>query len=54
MYGRNAIMNSIITKARVKVEGHYQLSGSLQKIKDNVEWLLTDAVFMYGGIQLQV
>ena len=54
MYGRNAIMNIIITKARTKVEGHYQLSGSLQKVKDDVEWLLKDAAFMYGDIKLQV
>lgn len=54
MYGRNAIMNSIITKARTKVEGHYQLSGDSQKIKDDVEWLLKDAAFMYGNIKLQV
>lgn len=54
MYGRNAIINSIISKARVKVEGHYQLSGGLQKIKGDVEWLIKDAAFMYGGIKLQV
>jgi hypothetical protein len=47
-------MNSIISKARIKVEGHYQLSGGLQKIKGDVDWLLKDAAFMYGGINLQV
>ena len=47
-------MNSIITKACTKVEGYYQLSGSFQKVKDDVEWLLKDAAFMYRNIKLQV
>ena len=54
MYGRNAIMNSIISKARGKVEGHYQLSGGLEKIKKGVAWLISDAAFMYGDIKLEV
>ncbi|KIM35960.1 hypothetical protein M413DRAFT_32094 [Hebeloma cylindrosporum] len=53
MYGRNAIMNSIVSKARTKVEGYYQLSGGPQKIKDDVEWLIQDGAFMYGDIELQ-
>jgi hypothetical protein len=54
MYGRSALMSSIITKARERIRGFYGLSGTSDKIRGDVEWLLTDSKFMYGDINLEV
>jgi len=54
MYGRSALISSVITKARERVRGFYGLSGTSDKIKEEVEWLLTDSKFMYGDINLEV
>ncbi|KAF8152401.1 hypothetical protein B0H34DRAFT_800843 [Crassisporium funariophilum] len=54
MYGRNAMFNSIVSKARSMVEAHYKLGGTLDKVKSDVDWLLEDANFMYGDIDLEI
>jgi hypothetical protein len=54
MYGRSALISSVITKARERVRGFYGLSGTSDKIRGDVEWLLTDSKFMYGDINLEV
>jgi Domain of unknown function (DUF6532) len=54
MYGRSALISSVITKARERVRGFYGLSGSSDKVRGDVEWLLTDSKFMYGEINLEV
>lgn len=54
MYGRSALISSVITKARERVRGFYGLSGTSDKIREDVEWLLMDSKFMYADINLEV
>jgi Domain of unknown function (DUF6532) len=54
MYGRSALLSSVIGKARERVRGFYGLSGASDKIREDVEWLLTESRFMYGDISLEV
>jgi Domain of unknown function (DUF6532) len=54
MYGRSALISSLITKARERVRGFYGLSGTSDKIREDVEWLLRDSKFMYADINLEV
>jgi hypothetical protein len=54
MYGRSALLSSVVIKARERVRGFYGLSGTSDKIRGDVEWLLTDSKFMYGDINLEV
>jgi len=54
MYGRSALISNLITKARDRVRGFYGLNGTCDKIKEDVEWLLTDSKFMYGDINIEV
>jgi hypothetical protein len=54
MYGRSALISSVISKARERVRGFYGLNGTADKIRGDVEWLLTDSKFMYGGVNLEV
>jgi hypothetical protein len=54
MYGRSALISSIITKARERVRGFYGLNGTCEKIREDIEWLLTDSKFMYGDINVEV
>lgn len=54
MYGRSALISSVITKARDRVRGFYGLSGTSEKVREDVEWLLTDSKFMYGDINVEV
>ena len=54
MYGRTGLISSIISKAREKVRAFYRLSGDPDTIKKDVEWLLKDSHFVYGGIDLKV
>ena len=54
MYGRSALISNVITKARERVRGFYGLSGTVDKIREDVEWLLTDSKFMYADIDLEV
>ncbi|KAF8168382.1 hypothetical protein B0H34DRAFT_793001 [Crassisporium funariophilum] len=53
MYGRNAMFNSIVSKAQSTVEAHHKLGGTLDKVKSDVDWLLEDTNFMYGNIDLE-
>lgn len=54
MYGRTALISNIISKARERVKSHFSLSGDTEKVRKEIEWLLTDAHFMYGEINLVV
>jgi len=54
MYGRSALISNLITKARDRVRGFYGINGTSDKIKEDVEWLLTDSKFMYGDINIEV
>lgn len=54
MYWRSALIRSVISKARERVRGLNGLNGSSDKIRGDVEWLLTDSKFMYGDINLEV
>jgi Domain of unknown function (DUF6532) len=54
MYGRSALISSVISKARERVRGFYGLNGTSDKTREDVEWLLTDSKFMYGDINLEV
>jgi hypothetical protein len=54
MYGRSALLSSVIGKARERVRGFYGLSGTADKIREHVEWLLTDSRFMYGDVSVEV
>ena len=54
MYGRSALISNVITKARERVRGFYSLSGASDKVREDVEWLLTDSRFMYGDINVEV
>ena len=54
MYGRSALISNVINKARERVRGFYGISGTSDKIRDDVEWLLTDSKFMYGDINIEV
>jgi len=54
MYGRTQFLSTLITKARDKVRGFYQLIGTPDKIRDGVKWLLTESRFMYGDIDVEV
>jgi len=53
MYGRTALISNLITKARDHVRGFYSLKKS-DATKGNIDWLLSESRFMYGGIDLQV
>lgn len=54
LYGCTGLISSIISKARDKVRAFYGLSGDPDVIKKDVEWLLKDSHFVYGGINLKV
>lgn len=55
MYGRTALISNLVTKARNRVRGFYGLNKSnAKKTRDDIEWLLTESRFMFGGIDLQV
>ena len=54
MYGRSALISSIISKARERIRGFYGISRTSDKIRDVVEWLLMDSKFMYGDINVEV
>jgi hypothetical protein len=54
MYGRTQFISSLITKARDKVRGFYQLMGSADQVREDVKWLLTQSRFMYAEIDLDV
>ncbi|KAF9475807.1 hypothetical protein BDN70DRAFT_935557 [Pholiota conissans] len=51
MYGRTALISNIITKARSRVKGFFGFKGD--KVKDDIEWLLKDSKFMYGGVNVE-
>ncbi|PPQ97260.1 hypothetical protein CVT26_000652 [Gymnopilus dilepis] len=53
LYGRTGLISSIISKARDKVRAFYGLSGDPDVVKKDVEWLLKDSHFVYGGIDLK-
>lgn len=54
MYGRTQFISTLITKARDKVRGFYQLMGTPDKVRDAVKWLLTESRFMYGEVDAEV
>jgi hypothetical protein len=54
MYGRTQFISSLITKARDKVRGFYQLMGSADQVREDVKWLLTQSRFMYAEIDIDV
>lgn len=54
MYRRSALISSVITRACERVSGFYGLSRTPDKIREDVEWLLTDSKFMYGDINVKV
>ena len=53
-YGKGALLNAIILKARQRVLGHYGLNGTVEEIKINVNWLLEKSHFLYGDLDLKV
>ena len=54
MYGRSALISSVIAKAHDRVQGFYGLSRTSEKVREDVVWLLTDSKFMYGDINVEV
>jgi hypothetical protein len=54
MYGRTQFLSNLITKAREKVRGFYHLMGTVDKVRDDIQWLLTESRFMYGDINIEV
>jgi hypothetical protein len=54
MYGRTQFLSNLITKAREKVRGFYHLMGTVDKVRDDIQWLLTESHFMYGDINIEV
>lgn len=54
MYGRTQFISSLITKARDKVRGFYQLVGTADHVREDVKWLLTQSRFMYAEIDIDV
>lgn len=54
LYARTNLLSTLISYTRGLVKGAYSLSGSISDIRSSVIWLLEDAKFMYGGIDLQV
>lgn len=54
MYGRSALISNVVTKARERVRGFYGFSGTADKIREDVEWLLTDSKFMYAHVNVEV
>ena len=53
-YGKGALLNSIILKAHQRVLGHYGLTGTVDKIKVKVNWLLEKSHFLYGDLDIKV
>ncbi|KAF8798224.1 hypothetical protein BYT27DRAFT_7218505 [Phlegmacium glaucopus] len=49
-YGKGALLNTIIVKARQRVFGHYGLNGTTDQIKTKVNWLLEKSHFLYGDL----
>ena len=54
MYGRTQFIGTLTTKAREKVRGFYCLIGTVDKVRADVRWLLTQSRFMYDDIDLEV
>ncbi|KAF8173626.1 hypothetical protein BJ912DRAFT_1065110 [Pholiota molesta] len=52
-YGKGALFNSIVTKARQRIVGHYGLDGNMDSIIEKVEWLLNASHFIYGELNLK-
>ncbi|KAF8168940.1 hypothetical protein BJ912DRAFT_924479 [Pholiota molesta] len=48
LYARTNLLSSLISKSRMKVKGSYGLTGTTDKIRSDVAWLLEDAKFMFG------
>jgi hypothetical protein len=54
LYGRNALISNIITKAREKVKSFYNFGNDVSKVKHSVEWLIQDVRFMFGKVDIEV
>lgn len=54
MYGRTALLSSIISKARERVKAHYGFKGEPTKIEADIKWLLEKAHFIFGGLNIEV
>ncbi|CAA7267872.1 unnamed protein product [Cyclocybe aegerita] len=52
-YGQTAMLSTIISSTQSKVVSNYRLHGVKGEIKDHVRWLLVEANFMYGGIDIE-
>ncbi|KJA18006.1 hypothetical protein HYPSUDRAFT_45729 [Hypholoma sublateritium FD-334 SS-4] len=53
LYARTNLLSTLISHTRSLVKGTYNLSGSVADVRSSVVWLLEDAKFMYGGIDIQ-
>ncbi|PPQ90782.1 hypothetical protein CVT25_010107 [Psilocybe cyanescens] len=53
MYGCATLISDIITKAREHVKAHYNLSGDLHTISEDIKWLLEKAHFNYGDLNIK-
>lgn len=54
MYGKGALLNAFISKARLLVATNYGLNGRQETISERVTWLLKKTQFTYGGINIEV
>lgn len=54
MYGRVALLGSIISRARDVVESFYRLKGTPAEIAADVHWLLEKSRFIFGGVDVKV
>lgn len=54
LYGKGIVLTSILSHAKEKVQGHYQLGVKGANTAAKVSWLMTGNVFHYGGLDLVV
>jgi hypothetical protein len=54
MYGRTALISSVVSKARDQVKAHYHLKGEAEKVAEDVHWLLEKAHFIFGKLNIKV
>jgi hypothetical protein len=54
LYGRTALISNVIAKARDKVKSFYGFSDRVAEVKAAVEWLIQDAHFIFGSVDVKV
>ncbi|KAF8868748.1 hypothetical protein CPB84DRAFT_1857179 [Gymnopilus junonius] len=49
---KSQLLSNVISKACERVRGFFGLNGIQDKVRDDVQWLLTESRFMYGEVDI--